>query len=61
MAKLQSQRRQKVTYEDAICYLIEKEIKSLEARKQFVKTYQGLLDHSQATRDLKGARELERK
>ncbi|MFX0062872.1 MAG: hypothetical protein ACFFC7_11890 [Candidatus Hermodarchaeota archaeon] len=61
MVKLQSQRRQKITYEDAIRYLIEKETQVLEARKQFVSKYRGLLNHSKAIEDLKGARDLERK
>ncbi|MHA2273189.1 MAG: hypothetical protein ACXACI_15100 [Candidatus Hodarchaeales archaeon] len=60
MAKLQEQRREKITYEEAIAFLIEKATLSFDTRHRFVKKYHGFLDNKQAREDLKEARNLER-
>lgn len=60
MAKLQEQRREKITYEEAITFLIEKGTLSFDTRRRFGKKYQGFLDEKQAREDLKEARNLER-
>lgn len=60
MAKLQEQRREKITYEEAIAFLIEKETLSFDTRRRFVRKYRGFLDYQQARDDLKDARKLER-
>ena len=60
MADIQKQKGQKVTYEDAINYLIEKNSQSFEARKNFAQNYRGVLNKEQAARDLAEVRGLER-
>ncbi len=59
MAKLQEQRREKITYEEALAVLIEKETLSFDTRLRFVKKYHGFLEEKQAREDLKEARKLE--
>jgi len=60
MAKLQEQRREKITYEDAIAFLLRKETLSFDSRRQFGKKYRSFLDYKQAREDLEEARKLER-
>lgn len=60
MAEIQKQRGQKITYEEAINYLIEKDSQSFSIRKKFAQKYRGFINKDQAKLDLAEARKLER-
>ncbi len=60
MAEVQKQEKRKITYEEAINYLIDRENKSFQNRELFAKKYRGLLNSFQAKQDLQEARQLER-
>ena len=60
MAEIQKKEKRKITYEEAITFLINREEKSLEKRKEFANNYRGVINVEQAQKDLIEARNLER-
>ena len=60
MAEIQKQEKHKITYEKAITYLIEREEKSFTLRESFEDNFRGVIDSTQAQKDLIDARNLER-
>ena len=60
MAEIQKKEKRKITYEEAITYLIEREEKSFPLRESFADNYRGVIDADQALKDLIEARNLER-
>jgi hypothetical protein len=60
MAEIQKKEKRKITYEEAITYLIEREEKSFVLRESFADSFRGVIDSTQAQKDLIEARNLER-
>jgi hypothetical protein len=61
IAEMQNKSQKKLSYDDAMTFLLDSIQNKFTFRKNFSKNYRGTLNREQAFKDLKESREIERK